>query len=59
MVAQQLIPTPDGKSRRVCVEVMLGTPLVQDYIRKGEVPADLTTNILTLAVGGFARAPLK
>jgi twitching motility protein PilU len=37
VVAQQLIPTPDGKSRRVAVEVMLGTPLVSDYIRKGEV----------------------
>lgn len=37
IVAQQLIPTPDGKSRRVAVEIMLGTPLVQDYIRQGEV----------------------
>ncbi len=37
VVAQQLIPTPDGKARRVCIEVMLGTPLVQDYIRKGEM----------------------
>ncbi|MDE1898015.1 MAG: PilT/PilU family type 4a pilus ATPase, partial [Xanthomonadaceae bacterium] len=37
VVAQQLIPTPDGKARRVAMEVMLGTPLVQDYIRKGEV----------------------
>ena len=37
VVAQQLIPTPDGKARRVAVEVMLGTPLVSDYIRKGEV----------------------
>ncbi|TCV94193.1 twitching motility protein PilU [Luteibacter rhizovicinus] len=37
IVAQQLIPTPDGKSRRVAVEVMLGTPLAQDYIRQGEV----------------------
>jgi twitching motility protein PilU len=37
VVAQQLIPTPDGKSRRVAMEVMLGTPLVQDYIRKGEI----------------------
>jgi len=37
IVAQQLIPTPDGKSRRVAMEVMLGTPLVQDYIRKGEI----------------------
>jgi twitching motility protein PilU len=37
IVAQQLIPTPDGKGRRVAMEVMLGTPLVQDYIRKGEI----------------------
>ncbi|TAN08644.1 MAG: PilT/PilU family type 4a pilus ATPase [Rhodanobacteraceae bacterium] len=37
IVAQQLIPTPDGKSRWVAMEVLLGTPLVQDYIRKGEV----------------------
>ena len=37
IVAQQLIPTPDGKGRRVAMEVLLGTPLVQDYIRKGEV----------------------
>ncbi|MGH8232592.1 MAG: PilT/PilU family type 4a pilus ATPase [Rhodanobacteraceae bacterium] len=37
VVAQQLIPSPDGKGRRVAMEVMLGTPLIQDYIRKGEV----------------------
>ena len=37
IVAQQLVPTPDGKSRRVAMEVLLGTPLVQDYIRDGEV----------------------
>ena len=37
IVAQQLVPTPDGKARRVAMEVMLGTPLVQDYIRQGEV----------------------
>ncbi|MHB1284196.1 MAG: ATPase, T2SS/T4P/T4SS family, partial [Metallibacterium scheffleri] len=37
VIAQQLIPTPDGKARRVAVEIMLGTPLVSDYIRKGEI----------------------
>ena len=37
MVAQQLIPTPDGKSRRAVIEVMLNTPLMADHIRKGEV----------------------
>jgi twitching motility protein PilU len=37
VVAQQLIPHVDGKSRRVAMEVLLGTPLVQDYIRNGEV----------------------
>ena len=37
MVAQQLIPTPDGKGRRACVEVLINTPLASDLIRKGEV----------------------
>ncbi|MDZ4348144.1 MAG: PilT/PilU family type 4a pilus ATPase [Xanthomonadaceae bacterium] len=37
VVAQQLIPTPDGKARRVAVEILLGTPLIQDYIRDGEI----------------------
>ena len=31
------IPTPDGKGRRVAMEILLGTPLVQDYIRDGEI----------------------
>ncbi len=37
IIAQQLIPSPDGKERRVAMEILLGTPLVQDYIRDGEV----------------------
>ena len=37
VVAQQLIPTPDGKGRRVAVEILLGTPLIQDYLREGEI----------------------
>ena len=37
VVAQQLIPTPDGKGRKVAMEILLGTPLVQDYIRDGEI----------------------
>ena len=37
IVAQQLIPTPDGNGRRACLEVLLNTPLAQDIIRKGEV----------------------
>ncbi len=37
MIAQQLIPTPDGKGRRACVEVLLNTPLASDLIRKGNV----------------------
>lgn len=37
IVAQQLVPTPDGRSRRAVVEVLLNTPLVADLIRKGEV----------------------
>jgi len=37
IVAQQLVPTPDGKGRRAVVEVLINTPLVADLIRKGEV----------------------
>jgi twitching motility protein PilU len=37
ILAQQLIPTPDGKGRRVAVEVLINTPLAADLIRKGEV----------------------
>ncbi|MEO6065405.1 MAG: PilT/PilU family type 4a pilus ATPase [Lysobacterales bacterium] len=37
IIAQQLVPTPDGKGRRVVMEVLLGTPLAQDYIRDGEI----------------------
>ena len=37
MVAQQLLPRKDGEGRTPVVEVLLNTPLVADYIRKGEV----------------------
>lgn len=37
IVAQQLIPTPDGKGRRAAIEILLGTQLIADYIRKGEI----------------------
>ncbi len=37
LLAQQLIPTPDGKGRRCAVEVLINTPLASDLIRKGEV----------------------
>jgi len=37
MVAQQLLPRKDGNGRAPVVEVLLNSPLVADYIRKGEV----------------------
>lgn len=37
VIAQMLIPTPDGNSRRACLEVLLNTPLASDIIRKGNV----------------------
>ncbi len=36
-VAQQLIPTPDGKGRRAAIEILINSPLVSDYIRDGEI----------------------
>jgi twitching motility protein PilU len=37
MIAQQLIPTPDGKGRRAAVEILINTPLAKEIIRKGEI----------------------
>ena len=37
VVAQQLIPTPDGGGRVPAIEILLGTPLVKDKLRNGEV----------------------
>lgn len=37
VVAQQLIPRLNSKTRCVAVEILLDTPLVKDYIRQGEV----------------------
>ncbi len=39
MVAQQLIPTVDGKGRKAAIEVLINTPLVSDLIKKGDVHA--------------------
>ncbi len=36
IVAQQLVPCPDGNGRRAIVEVLLNTPLASDLIAKGE-----------------------
>ena len=35
-ISQRLVPTVDGK-RAAAVEILLGTPLVQDMIKRGEV----------------------
>ena len=37
MIAQQLIPTPDGNGRVLCAEILINTPLMSDHIRKGEI----------------------
>lgn len=37
MVAQQLIPTPDGKGRRAAIEILINTPLAKEMIRKGDI----------------------
>ncbi len=39
IVAQQLIPAPDGQSRVVAIEILINSPLVSDIIRKGEIHA--------------------
>lgn len=37
IIAQQLIPTPDGKGRVVALEILVNTPHVSELIRKGEI----------------------
>ncbi len=37
LIAQQLLPTVDGRGRRAAIEILINTPLVSDIIRKGEV----------------------
>ena len=37
VVAQQLVPTKDGKSRRAVFEILIGTPIVADVLLKGEL----------------------
>ncbi|MEE4660604.1 MAG: PilT/PilU family type 4a pilus ATPase [Halieaceae bacterium] len=61
MVAQQLVPTRDGKSRRAVIEVLLNTPLVSDLIRKGEVHLlkELMANSNELGMQTFDQALFK
>lgn len=37
VIAQQLIPTPDGKSRRAAIEILINSQLIADHIRKGDI----------------------
>ena len=37
VVAQQLIPKPDGIGRTVVTEVLINTPIIADHVRKGEI----------------------
>jgi twitching motility protein PilU len=37
VIAQQLVPAPDGSRRWAAFEVLMATPLVKDKVRKGEI----------------------
>ena len=37
IIAQQLVPTKEGKSRIAAIEVLLNSPLVSELIKKGDV----------------------
>ncbi|MBF0263892.1 MAG: PilT/PilU family type 4a pilus ATPase [Gammaproteobacteria bacterium] len=37
IIAQQLIPTPDGSGRRAAIEILINSPLISDLIKEGEV----------------------
>ncbi|TVP91275.1 MAG: PilT/PilU family type 4a pilus ATPase [Pseudomonadaceae bacterium] len=61
IVAQQLIPLPDGKGRRAAIEVLINTPLAADMIRKGEVHdlKQLMTRSTELGMQTFDQALYK
>jgi twitching motility protein PilU len=58
MIAQQLIPTADGKGRRAAIEILINTPLASDLIRKGEVHKlkELMTRSTELGMQTFDQA---
>ncbi len=58
IVAQQLIPTPDGKGRRAVIEVLINTPLCSDMIRKAEIHKlkDLMTKSRDIGMQTFDQA---
>ena len=37
IIAQQLVPTPDGKGRVAAIEILLNSPLVTDLIQRNEI----------------------
>ena len=39
LISQRLLPKKEGKGRVPAIEIMLNSPLIQDLIFKGEVPA--------------------
>ncbi len=58
IVAQQLVPTPDGAGRRAVIEVLINTPLAADLIRKGDVQGlkSLMTRSTELGMQTFDQA---
>lgn len=59
-ISQRLIPTLDGK-RVVAVEIMLGTPLIQDLILKGDIHGirDIMEKSTNLGMQTFDQALFK
>lgn len=39
IIAQQLIPTADGKGRVAAMEILVNTPIIQSCIKKGDIDA--------------------
>jgi twitching motility protein PilU len=61
MVAQQLLPTPDGKGRVPAVEIMINTPLMADLIKDGKIHEmkDLMKRSTELGMQTFDQALYK
>ncbi len=61
IVAQQLVPTPDGKGRKAIVEILINSPLAADLIRKAEVHKlkELMTRSADIGMQTFDQALYK
>lgn len=61
IIAQQLVPTADGKGRIPVVEILINTPVIAEHIRKGDIGSlkEFMTKSAELGMQTFDQALFK